>query len=350
MAVEKADYGGGGIWGMLAAREAGQSRERIAQTQADVQRQSLAQQGSLARGQMGLEKQKIASNQQLAQSGQQQQMELAKLSTEQQEKDRNLQAQLSSKRNQLQRDMAEAARRHQIAMASENFDRAREMWGQQRNFFEQDRNFRIAYQQGLLGAQMQHALRTEKSRREFALKLMKAHEDAKAKTKVWDQNVADTKKGLKDFSSEASPGGLIERSQAQPMNSNWSQIMDPTTLKDANEWSVKTEALRELIDELGDKKTKDLTEGERTALQWANRYLPELLEYGQEFGFQSANPHVGATVVSNLGAAVEESNGNMDSAYNALQSQVRMMLYNLGVEAPTLPPLPTEQNNPGQAR
>jgi hypothetical protein len=340
MAVEKADYGGGGIWSMLAAKQAGESRENVARTQeriagqqsrtqeriagqqsrtqeriadrqAGLQRQGMEQQGQIAR-------ERIQSNERLAQSAN-------KLSAEQAQKDRDLQMQLSSRQEQLQRDMAEANRNHQLAMAAKQYDQANELWEKQKNFYTESQNSQMATQAGLMLASMSHAAQNQKSWQNYALKVMKAQEDAKAQAQVFDRRV--------ESKTDALLSGTSPAMELAPRKAY--DLLAGDAGEHAQDWTIRFEALTNAIEGLKDKKS--LSDEEEVQLRELLQWREWLVEEQEEYRIQSVNPHTVKPLLDAVGTALSESQGNSMEALQRVQNLVREIYAAQGIEIPGLP-------------
>jgi hypothetical protein len=203
------------MWSVLAADRAAKGNKELAQMQLGLEREKMGQQNQLAQKQnqlaqqrlglqrQGLQQQGQISREQMKQQrfmqGQQlsQQTMLAKLNAEEREKDRQLQTTLATSKQEFMRGERRASQEFQKAMSSKQYDRAKEMWEKRKNFQMKQAQLGMLNQFALMKLQLDYTRADQKARRELALRLKEAEQNTRKEQRFREDLVDKYERGLK---------------------------------------------------------------------------------------------------------------------------------------------------------
>jgi hypothetical protein len=240
-------------------------------------------------------------------------MQIAKLSTEEKAKDRALQENLTQSQLDAQKSAQEATQQFQLELAASNFERANEMWDKQQTAYEKDRNLRIAHQGSLALAQMRYMAQTEQGRRQMNQKILEAAQDARMKTKVFNQKMDDYRLALQD---------------------NWRLHVRHPDLSSPEKATIVREALRQEIDRMNSIGHENLSDDEKFKL----KSLVETFQFSnwtmKEKGWKPVDPRDGAQVIEMLTGVMEQSAAQPVQAMDLFAKELREMYSQLGIPAP----------------
>jgi hypothetical protein len=159
---------------------------------------------------------------------------------------------------------------------------------------------------------------TEQGRRQMNQKILEAAQDARMKTKMFNQKMDDYRLGLQD---------------------DWQRHTRHLDLSSPEKATIAREALRQEIDRLNNIGHENLSGDEKYKLKSLVQTFQFIDWTMKEKNWKPVDPRDGAQVIEMLTEVMEQSTAQPNQALDLFANQIREMHARLGIQAP-LPSIP----------